>query len=241
MSSSGWAAANELLPVFESLLKQESILTLSNTYQGMMWYLDSRILSVNPDYAVVKVKDCKSFISPGKQIQLHSIAFSRPVKATLQDLNYDDGLLYLSGIAYSDRDWQPRYHERVEPKDPAYAILTFNRRQYRACIENISMNGQGLLIDKRYFKGSRIKLLSKIVLKFKLPPGYEWNTLKGSVVNLNTINDSLVRLGIRLHPNAQESRSLINYVANRKQEILDELDQNCFDKIVLHGVERLYF
>src|SRR5512146_3307506 len=117
MSSMGWAAANDLLPVFESLAKQESVLTLSNSYQGIMWFQDSRILSVNPEFAVVKVKDCKSFISPGKQIQLHNTAFSRPVKATLQDLNYDDGLLYLSGMTYSDREWQPRYHERVQPKN----------------------------------------------------------------------------------------------------------------------------
>ncbi len=231
----------DLIPVFESLARQDSILTLSNSYQGIMWFQDSRIMSVNPEFAVLKVKDCKSFVSPGKQIQLHNTAFSRPVKATLQDLDYDDGLLYLSGLAYSDREWQPRYHERVQPKDPAYAILSFNRRQFRACIENVSMNGQGLLIDKRYLKDSRIKLLSKISLKFKLPPGFEWNNLKGSVVNLNTINDSLVRLGVRLHPNSQESRSLVSYVTGRKQEILDELDQNCLEKIVSHGVETLYF
>ena len=241
MSSNGWAAANDLFPVFESLAKQQSTLTLSNSYQGIVWFQDSRIMAVNPEFAVVKVKDCKTFVSPGNHIQLHNTAFSRPVNATLQDLNYDDGLLFLSGIAYSDREWQPRYHERVQPKNPTYAILTFNRRNIRACIENVSMNGQGLLIDKRYLQDSRIKLASKVLIKFKLPPAFEWMSLKASVVNLNIINDSLVRLGIRLHPNTQESRSLVNYVTGRKQEILAELDQNCLEKMVTHGVETLYF
>jgi hypothetical protein len=241
MSSNGIAAAGELFPVFESLAKQKSVLTLSNSYHGIEWFQDSRILEINHEYAILKVKDCKSFSVPGEQIRLHDMAFSRPVKATLRDMDNDNGLLYLSGLELSDRDWQARFHERVQPKDPTYAILCFNRRCTRAFIENISLNGQGLLIDQRFVDASRVKRWSKVNLKFKLPPNYEWNNLKGSIVNINPINHSLSRLGLRLHPASQDSRSLINYVTSRKREILEEHEQAGFEEAKSHGIEALYF
>ncbi len=241
MSSDGCAAESELLPVFKQLAKKATNLTLSNSYHGMEWFQDSRILAINHEYAVMKVKDCKTFAAPGVQIQLHNSAFRWPVRATVQDLDYDCGLVYLSEIAYFDRDWQNRYHERVQPKNPSYAILSFNRRNIRACIENISLNGQGLLVDGRCMARTRIRTRSKVSLKFDLPPRYQWNCIKGVVVNLTTINNCLVRLGIRLYPDALEARALINYVTARKQEILEELDQDCLDKIASRGVEKLYF
>ncbi len=241
MSSDGCAAASELLPVFESLAKKESVLALSNSYRGIEHFQDSRILEVNPDFAVVKVKDCKTFAAPGVQIQLHNTAFSRPVRATLQQMDYDCGLLLLSGFVYSDSEWKARLHQRVQPREPTYAILSFNRRGMRAFIDDISLNGQGLLIDKRNLDGSRLKLWSKVSLKYKLPPHYEWVGMKASVVNMHTINNSLVRLGLRLHPNPQESRALVQYVADRKQEIIEELNQYCYANMITHGIEALYF
>src|SRR5512146_1176091 len=134
MSSDSCVGERKLLPVFKKLAKQNSILTLSNSYHGIVRFQDSRILWVNPECAVMKVKDCKTLSAPGGQIQLHNPAFARPVKATLRELNYQEGLLYLSGFSYSDREWQTRYHERVQPKNPAYAILNFNRHSLRAFI-----------------------------------------------------------------------------------------------------------
>ncbi len=241
MSSDGCAVVGELLPVFESLAKQKSVLTLSNSYHGIEWFQDSRILDVNPEYAVLKVNDCKSFTVPGEQIQLHNTAFSHPVKATLRDMDYEGGLLFLYGLELSDRDWQSRFHERVQPKDITYAVISFNRHSIRAFIENISLNGLGLLIDQRSMSASRLKLWSRVSLKFKLPSGHEWASLKGSIVNFNLINHSLVRLGLRLHPNPQESRSLIKYVTSRKQEILAEHDQASFEEPIAKGIESLYF
>ncbi len=241
MSSDGCVSVGEWFPVFESLAKKESVLTLSNSYRGIERFQDSRILEVNPDFAIVKVKDCKSYTMPGEQIQLHNTAFSRPVRATLQEMDYDCGLLFLSGFVYSDSEWKARYHERVQPKDPTYAFLSINRRGIRAFIENISLNGQGLLVDKRILADGCFKLGSKVALKFKLPPNYEWNGLKGSIINLKNINDSLVKLGLRLIPSVKESRSLIQYVTGRKQEILEELNQNCYEKTVARGIEALYF
>ncbi len=241
MSTEGCVATRELLPVFKTLAKQKSVLTLSNSFHGIEWFQDSKVLEVNPEFAVVKVKDWKAFAEPGEQIRLHNTAFSRPVKATLQDMDCDRGLLFLAGLSYSDREWQSRFHERVQPKDPTYAVLYFNRRGIRAFIENISLNGQGLLIDQTYWADSRLKVWSKVALRFKLPPNYEWNCLKGSIVYKNPINHRLVRLGLCLHPSPQDSRSLVKYVTDRKQEILEELDQKSFDKTASRGIEALYF
>ncbi len=241
MSSDGSVAVSELLPVFKRLAKQESVLTLSNSYHGIEWFQDSKVLEVNPEFAVVKVKDCKAFAEPGEQIRLHNTAFSRPVKATLRNMDCDRGLLFLADLSFSDCEWRFRFHERVQPKDPTYAELYFNRRGIRAYIENISLNGQGLLIDQNYWAESRLKVWSNVALRFKLPPNYEWNCLKGSIIYKNPINQRLVRLGLCLHPSPEDSRSLVNYVTARKQEILEELDQKSFNKTASPGIEALYF
>lgn len=147
----------------------------------------------------------------------------------------------LSDFTYQDAEWKERQHERVRPKDPIYVALHWKKKEIRASIENVSLNGMGILAYKLIEKGLKIQPGSTIFLDFKLPPSYKYSGVKGTVAYLNSIGDYSVKLGIQLYPKASETQLLEKYIAHRKQEILDELDQLFYESYWRQGVQHLYF
>ena len=108
-------------------------------------------------------------------------------------------------------------------------------------MENISANGMGILAFKIFEKGLRIRPGSRIQVEFHLPPGKQRMLLKGAIIYINPIGAYLTTIGIRLYPTAQEARLIHEYIAPRKQDILEELNQSFWELIKPRGIESLYF
>ncbi len=99
----------------------------------------------------------------------------------------------------------------------------------------------GILAFKIFERGMKIQPGSKVQLEFKLSPDHKYTGLTGTIIYLNTIDRYLTTIGIKLFPTARESRLLEKYIAPRKQEILEELNQAYWELIKPRGVESLYF
>jgi hypothetical protein len=134
-----------------------------------------------------------------------------------------------------------RQHERVRPKHPTYVTLHWKRKAVRECIENISVNGMGILAFKIFERRMQIQPGSKVQLEFQLSPDHKYSGLSGKIIYINTIDRYLTTIGIQLFPTARESRLLEKYIAPREQEILEELNQAYSELIMPRGVESLYF
>jgi hypothetical protein len=65
--------------------------------------------------------------------------------------------------------------------------------------------------------------------------------MKGTIIYINTIDRYLTKIGIRLFPMARESRLLSEYISARKQEIMEELNQEYWEMKKPRGIEALYF
>lgn len=111
----------------------------------------------------------------------------------------------------------------------------------RAYLENISIDGMGILAYKLVEKGMKVKPGSNVQLDFQLFPDNKYTTLKGKIIYLNTIGGFFTTIGIQLFPKAKEAHQLEKYIAHRKQEILEELNLVYWEKIRPRGVENLYF
>jgi hypothetical protein len=82
---------------------------------------------------------------------------------------------------------------------------------------------------------------SSIKLEFQITPEYKWTALRGRIVYIIKVSKSLFRLGIQLQPSTQQARKLEKYIALRKKEIMNELDQAFLAAIAPVGVECQYF
>ena len=241
MSPNDLPAVDDVLSVIRYLGQQNAALELTKSFRGLVLQQDVSILEVNPTDVAFRTTNIEMSAVLEGDVYLHSQLFPKPVMAQFKNLDLRKGMLVLSGFAYIDNEWKKRQHARVRPKHPTYVTLHWKRKAVRECMDNISVNGMGILAFKIFERGIRIQPGSNVRLDFKLSPDHKYMALKGAIIYVNTIGRYLTTIGIRLFPTAKESRLLENYIAPRKQEILEELNQAYWELIMPRGVESLYF
>jgi hypothetical protein len=232
---------DDVLSVIRYLGQQNATLELTKSFKGIVVQEDVSILEINVNEAAFRVTNAETCAALEGDVYLHSRLFPTPVMAQIKSLNLNKGMLVLSGFAYIDSEWRKRRHERVQPKHPTYVILHWKGKAARSCIRNISVDGMGLLAYKILEKGVRIQSGSNVKLDFELPIDHKYAALKGTIININPMGSFSSAIGIRLFPKAKEARFLEQYVTQRKQEILEELNQVFWESSMPRGVESLYF
>jgi hypothetical protein len=234
-------AVGDVLSTIRSLGQQNATLELTKSYRGLVLQQDVSILEVITQDAIFRTTNSEMRAALEGNVYLHSQLFSKPVMAQLKSLDLKKGALVLSGFAYTDNELKKRQHEKVRPKHPTYVTLHWKRKAIRECIQNISVNGMGILAFKIFEKGMRIQPGSKVQLEFQLSPDNKYTGLAGKVIYINSIDRCLTTIGIQLFPTSRESRLFGKYIAPRAQEILDELSQAYSELIKPRGVASLYF
>ena len=174
-------------------------------------------------------------------VHLHSPLFSNPVKAQVKDLSLSRGMFSLSDFSYLEGEWKDRMHERVQPKDPTYVSLRFQRMNIRASMLDLSINGMGLLVGNTEDCDMEFEPNSCVQTDFETTPAHRWTKLGGAIHYQLKVARSIVRLGIRLYPKVEQARQLENYIAKRKTEIMEELDQVYLSTLIPLGLENQYF
>ena len=241
MSSNFAPTDDDVLTIIRSLGRQNVNLRLTKSFRGMVLNQVINILEVNPDCATFQTTSIEMCAALEGNIYLHNQLFPKPVVARLKNLNTCKGIFVLSGFTYIDTEWKERQHERVRPPKTVYVTLHWRRKAFRASLENISVNGMGLLAYKIFKCGMKIQPGLNTQLEFQLSPEYKYMALKGRIIYSHAINSLFVKLGIQLYPKAREARSLKKYIAQRKNEIMEELDQAFTELSKPRGVESLFF
>ena len=228
-------------PVLSALAGQSQSVQLTRLYMGVEFNQEVRILEVTPTHAIIQTHDPKMLLCLEGTIHLHGGSLPRPVIARLKEMNFDKGVLYLSDISYGTMDWRKRRHERVQPKSATQVSLRFRQKCYRTELDNISVDGIGLLADKEIGNEVHLQSGTNIHLDFQLEPYYLISDLKGTLIYANALGKYLVKLGIRTHPTIEQLPMLNRYIFNRKEEIMDELSQAYAKACEPQHVENLYF
>jgi hypothetical protein len=215
-------------------------LKLTKTINGMELDQCVYILDICSDRVVAQATNLKMCASLEGTVYLHSPAFIMPVAAHLEAIDVRQGIFVLSHIAYLKDVWKFRSNERVHPKKPTYVSILIKRKYFRAYLASISRNGARLYVNK-VIQTTNVQPGSKILLDFELSPDCRWQSLRGTVVYIREMDKVSEKLGIQLFPIARETHSLERYIADRKREILEELQQAYIKACEPQGAERLYF
>jgi len=177
----------------------------------------------------------------GDFVFLHCREFAHTMAGRLVDINVSDGKLKLAEIVYLDTTWKERNDTRVEPKDPIMVDVHSGSVAYRACIENLSLNGAGLLAYKVIERGVPLEPQQRVLLDFELPPDQRRLVIRGVIANLHLLGDSLVRIGVHVLPSVFKKRLLQRYILWRKNEIIEELEETSWAENRYPSVVNLYF
>ena len=232
---------NDATTAIRSLGRQNANLELYKSFKGLTLNQVVCVHEVNPDSITFQASNCKMCAALVGNVHLRSRQFPKTVVARVKDRNCIKGMFVLSDFDYIDTDWKRRKHERVRPKKPTYVNLHLRRQSIRTPMDNISVNGMGILISKLLESGRKIQPSSTIKLDFQLPPDYKFVAVKGTIVYLYEMDSVLTKIGIQLHTNVKEARLLGEYVDQRKKEIMEELNQAFNELSKPWGVENLYF
>ena len=229
------------LDMLGSLRNQDVTIKLTRSFKGIVLDQNVNIAEVNKGSASFSVIGKKIYSGLEEFVHLQSNSFPKAMVARIKSLDFNQGTIILSQFAYTETDWKERKGERVRPKSPIYIGLHWKRKVINASLVDISAAGMGILAPAILVREMDIRQGVDIKLNFQFSPIDAFDSMKGTIVYSHAINKTLVRLGIRLCPNAAETLSLERLFTDRKLETMHELDQNFKESLNRPGVEEMYF
>jgi hypothetical protein len=238
---------NQINPNFDAfellnlLAKKKIPLQLSLPYKGMAIAQELQILDIQGGKLTIQAPTQRVNYLIGDFIFLHSQENAHTMAGRLVEINLSGGQLILSAVVYLDTTWKERSDTRVEPKDPIMVDVRSEAVNYRACIENLSLNGAGLLAYKVIERGVPLEPQQRVLLDFELPTEQKRLVIRGVIANLHLLGDSLVRIGVHILPNVSKKRLLQRYILWRKNEIIKELEESSRAENRYPSVVNLYF
>lgn len=235
------SSQDEIIALFDSLTNQDSCMMMTKAYQGIILRQEVKLIEANNHRAVFQAS--KRDICPALEgcVHLHCQGLTRPIKARVKDISLSTGMFALSDFSYMESDWQERLYERVRPKFPTYLSLRYMGMDLRASLLDISINGMGVLVGNSYEPKLDFLPNSGICANFQVSPEFRRLKVGGAIHYSKEVSRTIVRLGIRLYPIHEQARLLGKYIAKRKQEIIEELEQNYISAGTQSRVEYQYF
>ncbi len=213
--------------------------SLTKHYKGITLNQSGLIVAINPESATIQATQRRTFCSLDGMIHLRSGAFPGAIAATIHPVDYSQGTFQLSGMSYGE--WRDRQAERVQPKGSTYVAMSYIHKTYRAFLEDISTDGMGVLANKTIDPTGKLQVGVKLLLNFQLAPELLFTHLKGMIVYRQKVGQQLIKFGLHLFPNAQQTSTFQRYIIQRYDEIMDELERDSIRIFEPRRVENLYF
>ncbi len=212
------------LQAVKSLAFQCIPIAVTGTYKGLFFEEKVAPLKVGPDFVVFRAPKSPMHRALRDKVILHSHVLPQSVRTDLQSIDAIRSEITLTNFSFTGAYWRDRREQRIEPPTPLQASITFGKKPYRANLNNLSLHGAGLMA---YFGDDECRdlmLKKPVEVSFHLGSQSDIH-ISGSVASIRQMNYTLVKLGIRLEPTSNQETWLKNYIAKRKIEIMNELDQ----------------
>lgn len=229
----------EFLDIFDSLVNQKSPLIMTKSHQGIILSQEVKPIVIDEYRVVCEAGDPRICAALEGWIYLHCPLFSRPIKARVMDLSIGKGMFSLSEFSYLKKGWVERLHERVQSRDPTFVSMRYHGRDIRSSLLDISTSGVGLLVGNPEDYDVTFEINSSVEIDFRINPAFRWTKLGGAIQYRHFSTRSLLRLGIRLYPKEEQALHLDRYIADRKAEIMEELDQVFLTTSIPSAIELL--
>jgi hypothetical protein len=222
------------------LAKNQSPITISNCYKGIIFRKPVEVHEIYPEFAEFQVWDLSALLPRTVQI-LHCSEFPNAVKAELIDWDFKRCLVALEGFTYLNWDWKPRSRSRVQPQFTTYCSIRSQQGYFSAILANVQVDGMSFLVKDSFIDELDIQPGVLLEIDLSIHPNHFWKGLQGEVLNLVSAGEKIRRMGVCIHPDDGQKSLLVAYVIKREGEILREIGTLALQELGSHSLSQSSF
>ncbi len=198
-----------------------------NVFRGVPITYDATITMISQGYVAINVHAFQAVcISLDKRTYIQSEYIPEPVKGHPVAVDIISRDVILNRFTYAEKTFGNRMSLRVQPKEPLHVIIHAKNSSVTATLADLSSKGMGIFaFETRVENRMDYKRGDPIEMVIKLPRLNNEIKLKGSITNITQERGTiLTRLGIHTDPEQDSEHSLLDYITDRKAEIMEELE-----------------
>jgi hypothetical protein len=209
---------------FNQLVGQNNSMVITSNYKGITLTQPVQVLSVMPGRVIFQAPEPMVCFTFKEKVHLYSSAFREIVSARVSKCDSARGTLELADLTFTDRCWNERRHDRVQPRDPIYVYVEHKKALVRANLDNLSVGGMSLMACNFKEEALHTDHNTPVRLTLQLPGDDGRLDLKGKVIHARQTG-RLVIIGVQLMANNAQEMRINRYVKARSTEILADLER----------------
>jgi hypothetical protein len=198
-----------------------------NAFRGVPVLHDASIMMLGQGNLALKVHPHQVLcIAMEKRTYLKSDMLTQVVRAYSVSTNVRQGEVVLARFAPARSSVGNRLSLRVQPREPLRVLLRTAQKETLATLADLSAKGVGVF----YFAAVTGEELDahqsdELEVELVLPPHGKKLVMPGKVTNTGRERgDMLFRLGLQTFPKPEIEVMLLDYIALRQLEIMEELE-----------------
>lgn len=222
----------EILAFLEYIRSQNRMVSIVNTFKGVSYSLNVKILNVSTKEGTVTVSTQPSqhmSVLPNIQVNINSELFPFMVNARVASVDNIHKVAVLHQLAYERSADEQRLNPRIthQEKLPIRVHLE-NGGQYEGMCDDISIEGISVLLkdltaaDLEVIRAGNISRLV-FALHLKTLDRPHIFTLPGKIIYTNSIEGGKTRLGMQTYPQMGEQTMLRQYIFDRQTEMFTKV------------------
>ncbi len=194
-------------------------LEVLNFYKSLPVTCKASVESITRDVVTLKVQPPGSVILIGqKETTLLSRGLPEAVRAAVAGFDLLTGSLRLRDFAFTGARFGKRMIARVQPNVPMAVEIHGEDQHVTGRLVDISLTGAGVLVREPALARGQL-------IQVTLPLPEKQVSLPGKVYNLSPAPRGFTRLSVGFSRGAPEIAVVMNYIKERRAEILAEIEQ----------------
>jgi len=218
---------DDIMRRFGMIAEQKKPVRLINTYRGIPISYDAKVITISQGYVALNVHEYQAVCMTleGKTYaQSDLLPEVLQARAVAVDVMTKQAILTeFEGVGHSVGK---RMAVRVQPKEPADVEIYDGQRRIPGKLADISTIGLGVFTFATYIYGDlSFEKNADVVVDVRMPLTDEILRFPGKVTSVaHQKGTFLHRLGVRLFPTPENEKRLQEYVFQRQDEVLHELN-----------------
>ena len=218
----------------------KSPIKLSQTYRGLLLSHPVHYLKSVNDQVLFHATQQAICLCNKSNVYLHSDDFTHAIAGKIDAFDLFTGELAVKDFHELRNIWVERRYIRVMPLEPLMVNLIGKSKNYRGNISNISLEGAAVYLHRKETENLILHTGENVILQFSIPNTRKLS-LQGKIVNLNVMENHLLRIGLRTQSTANERSILQKYIQMNYELTMNMINENCSKILAPPQTKDLYF
>ena len=226
---------------FQYRLSNMPGITMSVLYKGLVLSELIQPLHLGHDYGVFQASGQNYLTGIKEIVYLHGTEDPQTIRARIDEVNPKRAWITLSHFTPLQTKWQDRQEDRVQPARPIQVRLYHSGKLVSGSLNNLSVQGLGVLLYHMQEKGSKLDIGSRVRVEIPILYGFTPVKMDAHIQSIRFVGTNQVILGLQANPNRKQLLTLRQYIEYRKNEIYSELNTVKFARLEPRSTKDLFF